>query len=145
MALPKKFHELRDLEVDDVDLPDCVWIVYAVCGVKEGSCGWEGWIIDAPLKKGVPGQFKRDILWMRSTEEAVLPCDPDCRCPKCGQALYRTGVSLRMEPAADETPPMIPGVDYELLSEKRTKVCLTTKGTKHTKNNFGDGWSGKPK
>lgn len=47
MILPKKFEQLAELTKADIEIPDYVWLTYAVCVLEEDSCGWGGWMIEA--------------------------------------------------------------------------------------------------
>ncbi|MDH5400806.1 MAG: hypothetical protein OEX02_21815 [Cyclobacteriaceae bacterium] len=97
MAFPLKFKSLLETTAKDVELPKIAWVTYAVCAVEQDSCAWSGWIIESI--KGVNGE---------------LIADTDQVCPHCGKTMFRTDVSIKMEPSKDQTPDMFPGKDYEV-------------------------------
>ena len=105
MAFPRKFKERLELRKTDLALPTEAWVVYAVCGCEKDACGWEGWILDSVKKKAG-----------RRCEN--LPSDDSQRCPACGRLLFRTSASVRLTPSKNQTPALIPGVDY-----RRARVC----------------------
>ncbi len=111
MKYPLKFRELLEIELKDIDAPDYAWITYAVCGMTPEACGWQGWILESLFKHtGGPtpaGAFDK-----------LLPVDnPDQRCPRCRQRLFRTSATIRFVPSLDQTPAHgKPGVDYGVSS-----------------------------
>lgn len=96
MAFPLKFKALLETKRAQVEEPTLVWITYAVCGMEQDSCGWGGWILEAA--KGPSGN---------------LPAYTDQVCPQCGKVLFRTAASVKFEPSDDQTPELVPGIDYE--------------------------------
>ncbi|MEN6575954.1 MAG: hypothetical protein ABFD90_06385 [Phycisphaerales bacterium] len=98
MAFPRKFKNLLEIKLKDVETPDHVWITYAVCAVEKNACGWGGWMIEAAFKKG---EQRRAT----AGRDKLLPAMMDQICPRCGKSLFRTGASLRMAPSADQEPP----------------------------------------
>ena len=103
---PRKFKQLLELETKDVETPDYVWLVYAVCACDRDSCSWGGWIIEAAFK--ITGQKHHT-----GTGDKALSSDTTQTCPSCGKKLFRTAAAVRFEPAEDQTPIWIEGVDYE--------------------------------
>jgi hypothetical protein len=102
MPFPRKFKSLLEIELEDVEVPDHAWIVYAVCGCYQGSCGWGGWILEAAIKGEGAGR-------------RILPSADPLWCPRCGKDLFRTEAALRMVPSDDQRPVHgYPGVDYEV-------------------------------
>jgi hypothetical protein len=97
MGFPKKWKHL--IEKDPVvPMPDAAQLTYAVCACNRSSCGWGGWIIESLEKRG----RKRRVRW---EDRRFLPiADEDQRCPLCGNALFRTGVSVLMEKSRDQRP-----------------------------------------
>ena len=104
MAFPKKFKHLIEIENKDVETPDYVWLVYAVCAVEQDSCGWGGWIIDAPF------QGDREELSDSHRRQNSCPADYMFQCPTCRKHLFRTSAQLRLEPSKDQTPAWVEGV-----------------------------------
>lgn len=100
MAFPRKFKKLLERTAEDVEAFDEAWITWAVCGCEKESCGWEGWILEAVLKT--------------RPKRRALPSDTRQICPACGLMLFRTGVSVRVVRSTDQTPHLIPGVDYDV-------------------------------
>ena len=90
MSYPEKFRNLIELREEQVDVPDYVWLAYAVCAVAQDSCAWQGWIIEAACKQreGLPEEF--------------VKADDDQICPDCGKVLFRTEVEkqFRLNPNA---------------------------------------------
>ncbi len=84
MTFPTKFKDLIELEDKDVEKPEQVFVTYSVCACETHSCGWGGWTLESVRRR---------------TE---LPADTNQRCPRCRRDLYRTGVSLLLEPTADQ-------------------------------------------
>ena len=101
MSFPRRFESLLELSNEQVERPSYVWLNYAVCGCEEDSCGWQGWILESAF-------VKRD-----GDEDLLLPSDHRHDCPECRKRLFRTEVNVRSEPSVDQTPHVIPGVDYE--------------------------------
>ncbi len=108
MSFPKKFKKLLETSYNDIDLPDYSWIVYAVCGCDEDSCGWKGWIID--------GIFKKDgHQHPTGTMDKSLPIAENQNCPICGKQLFRTDVNIKFVPSKNQKPVHgDPNVDYEV-------------------------------
>jgi hypothetical protein len=46
MGFPRKFKELLEIDLSDVDRPDEAWLTYAVCATEKNSCGWGGWMLE---------------------------------------------------------------------------------------------------
>ncbi len=105
MGFPRKFKELLEIELADVDTPEVAWLTYAVCATEKDSCGWGGWMLEAALKgRSKNGEF-----------DALSACDEQI-CPSCGRETFRTGATLKFIPSADQTSHIgIPGVDYEVI------------------------------
>ena len=98
MTFPLKFKYLLETTKKDIELPKTAWVTYAVCAVEQDSCTWRGWILESI--KGENGE---------------LFADNDQICPKCGKQMFRTEVSIKMEPSKDQTSDLIPGKDYEVI------------------------------
>jgi hypothetical protein len=90
MPFPLKFKEKLETTKKDIDIPDEVWIVYAICGCEKDSCGWEGWTLESVLKK-------------MNTKEIQLKCMHDQICPDCGQELFRTDTQIKMKYSKDQS------------------------------------------
>jgi hypothetical protein len=104
MGFPRKFKELLEIEIEDVETPEEAWLTYAVCATEQDSCGWGGWMLEAAMKKAPDGNNPK---FLNANDEQV--------CPRCGCETYRTGASLRFVPSADQTPiGPVPGEDYEI-------------------------------
>ncbi|MGD9126345.1 MAG: hypothetical protein PVH19_03115 [Planctomycetia bacterium] len=84
----EKLKRLRELELEDIEMPDYVELVYAVCAGHKEACGWGGWTIDAAFK--ITG--KRHPT---GTGDKVLPANMHPKCPACGKPLYATAESIR--------------------------------------------------
>jgi hypothetical protein len=97
MTSPLKFKPLLETTKKDVELPKTAWVTYAVCAVKQDSCAWSGWILESI--EGVNGE---------------LFADTDQTCPQCSKPMFRTAVSIKMEPSKNQTPDLIPGQDFEV-------------------------------
>ena len=97
MTFPIKFKSLLETTAEDVELPKTALVTYAVCAIEQDSCTWRGWILESV--KGEIGE---------------LIADNDQICPNCGKLVFRTAVSVKMEPSKDQTPELIPGQDYEV-------------------------------
>ena len=108
MAFPKRFKDVLEPDPHSAPKPDYVWLVWAACGCEETACGWSGWVIE--------GAFTRSSIRLStSTGDALVPADDRLACPNCGTALFRTDISLRLEPSTDQ--PRLhgrPGIDYEV-------------------------------
>lgn len=109
MPFPRKFQHLLELELEEVDAPDYIWLVYAVCAVTPEGCGWGGWMIEAAFKR-------TDENHPTGTGDRLVPASDHQTCPRCGRETYRTGAALRMVPSDEQTPPLRPGIDYELVA-----------------------------
>lgn len=108
MPFPRKFKERLELELEDLERPDYLWLTYAVCGVEKESCGWEGWITEAIY-------IQTEEHHPTGTGDKLAP-NRDDKCIDCGRPLFRTGASLRFEVSADQTHPVgEPGTDYEVI------------------------------
>lgn len=105
MAIPKKFKHLIEIELKDVEVPDYVWLIYAVCAMEKSSCGWGGWMIEAAFKK--TGE-----KYPTGTGDKVLSAVMDQVCPRCGRTTFGTAALVRMVPSQDQTQP---GPDVECL------------------------------
>jgi hypothetical protein len=101
MGFPRKFKPRLEVKKDNVSLPDEAWITYTVCGCEKNSCGWEGWVLESARRK--EGKKKKE-----------QPIDDAWLCPACLKPLFRTGVSLRFTPSRNQTPDLIPRVDYRV-------------------------------
>lgn len=78
-----------------------------MCALRESPCGWEGWIFGAVFKR-TPERHAT------STGDKFLEADYSQRCPSCGGDLFRSGHARRLDLAADQTPRLRPGIDYEV-------------------------------
>jgi hypothetical protein len=108
MAFPKRFKNLLEPDPHSVPRPDYVWLVWAACGSDESACGWSGWTIEVALRRSATRQ-------PTSTLDENVPADDRLQCPNCGRALFRTDISLRLEPSADQRHAQgEAGVDYEV-------------------------------
>jgi len=74
----------HELTKKDISLPSEAWVVYAVCGIEQDSCGWEGWIIES-------------ITSDENNEEIQLKCMNEQICPDCGKSLFRTDTQIKMK------------------------------------------------
>jgi hypothetical protein len=106
MPFPRKFKHLLELELSGVEIPDYVWLTYAVCACEKNSCGWGGWMIEAAFKEA-------EEQYPNSTGDKVVPAMVDQVCPQCGKTTFRTAASIRMIPSTDQTPTLVEGVDFE--------------------------------
>lgn len=86
MALPRRFRHLHELRLENVPVPDDVWLVFAVCATTAESCGWGGWILEDARRLG----------------EAVS-ADTEQRCPRCGALTFRTLTRVQYSLAADQS------------------------------------------
>ena len=81
MAFPAKFRHLLELTADDLDMPDYLWLTYAVCAVTAEGCGWGGWMIDAA--------FHRDgQKHATGTGDRLLSAVDEQVCPRCGHETF---------------------------------------------------------
>ena len=101
MSFPRKFKSLLEVTHEQVEKPSYVWLNYAVCGCGSDSCGWQGWIVESAF------------VSREGDDDLLLPSDRHLNCPECRKPLFRTEVTCRFEPSEDQTPSLIPGVDYE--------------------------------
>jgi len=108
MAFPIKFKRQLEKGINDVTSPDYVFLVYAVCGVEEDSCGWEGWILESVYKKSTTAH-------MTLTGDEILNASDEQNCPRCGKTTFRTDALLKFDRAKDQKPPLVEGVDYETV------------------------------
>jgi hypothetical protein len=108
MKFPRKYKNLLEIELKDVEIPDYVWLVYAVCACNKDSCGWRGWMIEFAAKKNKKNH-------PTSTGDKFLSAMDNQICPKCGRVLFRTGASIKLEPSKDQTPPLKEGIDYDVI------------------------------
>jgi hypothetical protein len=108
MSFPRKFRHLIETELTDVEAPDYVWLVYAVCALSADACGWGGWMIEAAFKR--TGEAHPT-----ATGDKLLSAVDEQVCPRCGRETYRTGAAVRLAPSQEQDPPLRPGVDYEVL------------------------------
>ena len=108
MPFPRKFQHLIETELTDVEAPDYVWLVYAVCALSSDACGWGGWMIEGAFK--YTGEDHPT-----ATGDKLLSAIDDQVCPRCGRGTYRTGATLRFEPCENQGLPLQPGVDYALI------------------------------
>jgi hypothetical protein len=107
MPFPRKFKDRLELELQDLERPDYLWLTYAVCGVEMDSCGWEGWISEAVFRG-------TDMRHPTGTGDKLLPMR-EYSCADCGKPLFRTSASLRFEVSEDQTPVGgVPGEDYDV-------------------------------
>jgi|GEM_PF-1250154 len=115
MKFPRKFKNLLEIELKDVDLPDEAWLTYAVCVLKNDSCGWGGWILEAALKKSSSD----------SSFSALSASDAQI-CPRCGLQTFRTGATLKFVQSSDQTAPSgVPDVDYEVTTIEYDEDSIT--------------------
>lgn len=111
MRISKRFRDT--IENEPADLPDYVWLEYAVCALGEAPCGWAGWVIGAAFKKSAE-------LHATSTGDKALPSDDTQTCPACRAmhdacgTLFRTGRSLRLDLSPHQDSPLRPGTDYDV-------------------------------
>lgn len=104
MGFPRKFKELLEIELTDVDRPDEAWLTYAVCATEKDSCGWGGWMLE-------------DIRKNTSNEGSPIALPASCEqvCPRCGKETFRTSATLMFVPSLDQTGRLVSGIDYEEL------------------------------
>src|SRR4051812_48204403 len=106
MPFPRKFASLLEIERGDVEAPDYVWMVYAVCAVSPEGCGLGGWMIEAAFK--VTGERHAT-----GTGDKLLSAMDEQVCPCCGRQTFRTGAALRVVPSEDQRRSLEEGIDYE--------------------------------
>ena len=105
---PLKFKQLIETQRGDIELPDVVWLVYAVCACEHDSCGWTGWLIEALYKK-------EEKNTAGEAGKRLLSANYEQKCPNCHKQLFRTDISLQLEVSTNQTPIHgIAGVDYEV-------------------------------
>ena len=92
MAFPEKFRHLIDISAADVELPDYLWLTYAVCAIEPDSCGWGGWMLEVAFKKTAERH-------PTSTGDKALNAIDQQICPICRKTLFRTEVTRRFEQA----------------------------------------------
>ena len=110
MGYPKKFKQLLESTLNDVERPDYVWLTYAVCAMTADACGWDGWTIE--------GAFKQtDKLYPTATGDKALTSDNENqRCPRCGRQLFRTQATIRLTPSGNQISTTgVPVIDYEVV------------------------------
>ena len=108
MPYPRKFKSLLESKLKDVEIPDYIWLTYAVCATEKDSCGWGGWIIEAAFKKSKNKHAT-------STGDKLLNAADKQICPQCGKELFRTAASVRYEPSKDQARSLVQGFDYEVV------------------------------
>jgi hypothetical protein len=108
MPFPRKFKQLLELKLKDIEAPDYVLLTYAVCACEKDSCGWGGWMIEAAFKKDTKKH-------LNSTGDKVLSAVMDQVCPVCGKDTFRTEASIKLIPSNDQTKVLIEGRDYESI------------------------------
>lgn len=115
MKFPRKFKNLLEIELKDVDSPDEAWLTYAVCALKNDSCGWGGWMLEAALKRpNSDGSFTA----ISASDEQI--------CPRCGRQTFRTGATLKFVQSSDQTDPSgVPCVDYEVTTIEYDEDSIT--------------------
>ena len=108
MALPKKYKKLLETQISDVEVPDYLWLTYAVCACSQDACGWAGWMIEAVFKK----TSKQDSTTGR---DRLLNAIDEQICPRCKKELFRTEATVRYVISADQhSIHGIPGIDYDV-------------------------------
>lgn len=111
MKISKRFRDAIENEPEDI--PDYVWLEYAVCALGDAPCGWAGWIVGAAFKKTAQRHAT-------TTGDKALPSDDTQICPSCRAThdghgtLLRTGCARRLDLSLHQQPPLTPGVDYEV-------------------------------
>jgi hypothetical protein len=93
MPFPRKFKQLLEIELTDVEHPDYLVLTYVVCACDPDACGWGGWTLEAA--------FREDSTAERGAR--ALPSDSSQRCPRCGKVTFRTLVSVEYTPSEDQT------------------------------------------
>ena len=94
----KQFESLIETKATDIEIPDYVWLSYSVCAAEKSSCGWGGWIIEGAFRK--TGE-----KLPTGTGDKLLPADYRQICPRCGEILFRTEVSIKCHPEISKTQP----------------------------------------
>jgi hypothetical protein len=108
MAFPAKFRHLIELTAEEVEMPDYLWLNYAVCAVTKEGCGWGGWMIESA--------FRRDgQKHPTGTGDRLLSAADEQVCPRCGRETFGTAVELRVEPSSDQSKRLKLGIDYEVM------------------------------
>jgi hypothetical protein len=107
MAFPAKFRHLLELTAADLEMPDYLWLTYAVCAVTAEGCGWGGWMIEAAF-------YRDGQKHPTGTGDRLLSAVDEQVCPRCGRETFST-VDLRVEPSADQSKRLRPGIDYEVI------------------------------
>lgn len=114
MLFPRRFQQLLETQLDDLDVPDYAWLRYSVCATEPESCGWAGWTIEAVYHK------TGEVLPTGTGDKLLSALDAQV-CPRCGRPLFRTAAGLRLEPSADQQEIHgVPGVDYEVVPMEYT-------------------------
>jgi hypothetical protein len=108
MPFPRKFKKLIETELKDIEIPDYVWLTYAVCARENDSCGWGGWMIEAAFK-----ETRKEHP--TGTADKTLSAVTDQVCPRCGKTTFRTAASIKVVPSPDQTRAHVAGRDYEVL------------------------------
>ena len=96
MPYPKKYKNLLEIRLRDVEVPDYVFLTYTVCACDHNSCGWGGWMIEAGFKKDAAQHNT-------ATGDRSLSVNSEQRCPKCGRETFRTMASVLFEPSEDQS------------------------------------------
>lgn len=112
MEFLKKFKKLINLKKEEVEIPDYIWLTYAVCVVEDDACGWGGWMLEAAFKKKKPKEKTDDF------DDRVLSAQDEQICPVCGKETFRTEVSVRYTPSKNQKLRAIAGVDYKVARIK---------------------------
>jgi hypothetical protein len=102
---PKKFKNKLELTKADLKIPDEAWLVYAVCGCDDDSCGWEGWMIESA------SQTNHD-------PKKQLNCMNEQVCPNCNKMLFRTDSQIKMKYSQDQSGLLVAGKDYDVVPMK---------------------------
>lgn len=118
MPFPEKFRDLIELREEQVDVPDYVWLSYAVCAVEEDSCAWQGWIIEAACKQreGLPEEY--------------VKADDDQVCPDCGKVLFRTEVEKQYRLNVNAGPKITFASEMVPITYTKSKSVAKTKKEK---------------
>jgi len=87
---------LIEIQEDEVNIPDIVYLAYSVCAVEEESCGWGGWTIESAKRV------------LENDQQEVHEADTDQKCPVCGRDLYRA-ITKQFRLNSDWQP----AVDYD--------------------------------
>jgi hypothetical protein len=86
MAYPRRFKHLLEATLEDVPIPDDVWLVFAVCATTSDSCGWGGWTLESATQVGSRVQAYAEQI-----------------CPTCGKPTFRTLTRVQYSVAADQS------------------------------------------